>query len=304
VLALRREPISRAELAREAALDPAGARRALAALGDTGILEESGPARGQQIRLRPQHPLTSTIRVLFADERRLATATFDALRRAVREVRPAPRAAWIIEPMASASTDAGAPPVVVVLTSSKYAARTRDAIGRALADVEKQTGALLELQLWTEPDLTAIAPHEREAIAHGLPLLGLPPAAWLELPDRHRDAKSPAPTLRTHADLDDRARLLARAVAAKLARDPHLIEQARHALSRRLQEAAPAERATLQEWQRLLRTLSPAQLRRFLVDHGPRATRLRQSLPFTDVLTPQERAAVVGKTRNRRSTRP
>ena len=301
VLALRTEPISRAELAREAALDPAGARRALAALGDSGILDESGSSRGQQVRLRPQHPLTSTIRVLFADEHRLATATLDAIRRAVSDVQPPARAAWFIEPVVSTSTDAGSQSVVVVLTSSKHAVRTRDAVGHALADVETQTGVPLELQVWTEPDLAAATPHERETLARAVPLLGPPPSAWLELPDEHKNDETSA-ALRTHADLDDRARLLARAVAAKLARDPHLIEQARQALSRRLQAAAPAERATIQEWHRLLRTLSPAQVRRLLVDPGPRATRLRQSLPFTDVLTPQERAAALGKTRNRRST--
>jgi hypothetical protein len=300
VLALRREPISRAELAREAALDPAGARRALAALGDSGILEESGSARDQHIRLRPEHPLTSTIRVLFADERRLATATLDAIRRAVGDIRPPLRAAWLIEPLASTSTDAGSPPVVAVLTSSKYAGRTRDAVDRALADVAKQTGTPLELQLWTEPDLAAVTPHERETLARGLPLLGPPPSAWLTLPDRRKNEGSSVPALRTHADLDDRSLLLARAVAAKLARDPHLIEQARQALSRRLLAAAPAERATLQEWHQILRTLSPPQVRRLLVDPGPRATRLRQSLPFTDVLTSQERTAALGKARNRR----
>ncbi len=221
VLAPRSEPISRADIAREAALDPAGARRALVALGDSGILEESGSGRGQQIRLRPQHPLTRAIRALFAEERRVATATLDAVRRALSDVRPIPRAAWIIELFPPTPTGAGGTAVIGVLTSSKDAAQTREAVGRALADVERQTGTPLELQVSTGPDLTAMSVAERETNARGIPLLGPPPAAWLGRAGTHKHGDSPAAALRRHADVDDRTRRLARAVAAILARDPH-----------------------------------------------------------------------------------
>jgi hypothetical protein len=40
--------------------------------------------------------------------------------------------------------------------------------------------------------------------------------------------------------------------------------------------------------------MSPSRLRRFLVEPGERATRLRQTLPALDLLTPAERNAVLG----------
>ena len=82
---------------------------------------------------------------------------------------------------------------------------------------------------------------------------------------------------------------MATVVASKLSRDPTLIERARDYVKRRLEKASPAERRTHEEWDRILRTMSPARLQKFLVDPSERAKRLRQSLPFADALTAAER---------------
>ena len=65
---------------------------------------------------------------------------------------------------------------------------------------------------------------------------------------------------------------------------------ARTYISQRLASASPGERRELQEWDDVLRTMSIARLSRFLVDAGQRATRLRQTMPFFAVLTPEEKA--------------
>jgi len=67
---------------------------------------------------------------------------------------------------------------------------------------------------------------------------------------------------------------------------------ARKHVQKRMREASKQEQLELKEWLRLL-SLPPAMLQRFLVDPGPRATRLRQSLPALGLLTPREREAVL-----------
>ena len=75
-------------------------------------------------------------------------------------------------------------------------------------------------------------------------------------------------------------------------RDPSPIESARSVVMKRLVRASPSEQRELREWERVLRS-SPYKIRRLLVDPGERATRLRQTLPFLDALTPEERDAAL-----------
>ena len=99
--------------------------------------------------------------------------------------------------------------------------------------------------------------------------------------------------MNTHEEHDARARRLAVAIAAKLKADPGLAVLAADRVRRRAKEASAGERQELAEWARLLATLSPARLRAFLVEDSERATRLRQSLPALQLLSPTEREAVL-----------
>jgi DNA-binding IclR family transcriptional regulator len=68
-------------------------------------------------------------------------------------------------------------------------------------------------------------------------------------------------------------------VAQLLARKPELVGQAREEITKRLATATPQEARTLREWQQLVDRLSLQRLRRWLIDPGEQATRLRQSMP-------------------------
>jgi hypothetical protein len=121
-------------------------------------------------------------------------------------------------------------------------------------------------------------------------LAGVPPLALLD----DSGVKS-ARALRNrivHEYHDDSARRLAHAIALRLQRDPTRGRVARGHLEKRMRTASKQEQLELKEWLRLL-SLPPAMLQRFLVDPGPRATRLRQSLPALGLLTPREREAVL-----------
>jgi hypothetical protein len=82
----------------------------------------------------------------------------------------------------------------------------------------------------------------------------------------------------------NRARRLAAHIATRIAADPTIIDRAVEWLD-------PSKRA-LAEWRSVLTSLSSRQVEALLLEESERADRLRQSLPFVDVLTPEDRAAV------------
>ena len=93
---------------------------------------------------------------------------------------------------------------------------------------------------------------------------------------------------RVHGDRDLEAHARAAALADLLRRDPSLIRRTLAALERRRASAPDRLKSTLDEWRRLLITQPPARLAKLLVEPDARMTRLRQTLPFTDVLSPDE----------------
>jgi hypothetical protein len=120
-------------------------------------------------------------------------------------------------------------------------------------------------------------------------LAGVPPSA---LTARPRSAAS-VPVLVSHGEHDARSRKLALAIAAKIRRDPSLIAIVTESIQRRAEQASARERHELTEWVRLLSTMSPARLQRFLGEDSERAVRLRQTLPALRLLSAAEREAVV-----------
>jgi hypothetical protein len=302
VLAFRDDPISSADLARQTALDPAGVRRALDTLAQTGVIELVGTGSSRQVRLRSAHPLMGTLRALYLEERRRADAVVEAIRQAAETLTPTPHSVWVNDPVARTPADLMEPIGVGVLTGSKTAAQTLEHLELALADIELAYDVTLEPRVWTRADLAAIAPDDRAALQRAVPVFGAPPLSFVD-PPTLTTWRSPAHQITpSHADLDARSRILAAAIAKKLAHDPDLVRQARAALARQIENAAPGNAHALREWHQLLRTLSPTKLRLFLVDPGPRATRLRQSLPFVDVLTPEERDAILATAPHRQRT--
>ena len=94
-----------------------------------------------------------------------------------------------------------------------------------------------------------------------------------------------------HQRLDARSLAMHCLVARKLLANPVLIAQARSTLARwRAQVAEPVPSYFL-EWGRILEG-SPGEIAAFLASMREDATRLRQSSPFTNLLTPEERARI------------
>jgi len=93
--------------------------------------------------------------------------------------------------------------------------------------------------------------------------------------------------MKTHEQIDERSLAMARAIVAKIDRDPARagLSKARATCLRWLRDRpVPAVR----EWLEIL-DRPWEQVRQVLVDESEEGQRLRQSDPFSGILTPQER---------------
>jgi hypothetical protein len=232
--------------------------------------------------------LARPLRALFEAEAARLERILDGLRRAATALLPPPDALWVEGTIAAGLDRPGDPLVGGVVARSGEAERVGERLRELVAALERKEDVTVEFRLRTRAELVALSPAERGALTRVLPVFGLPAEAVLSRP-----SSTAAYRRRTHADQDDRTLALAQAIAAKLAADPGLVPRARKRLARRLALATPAERRELREWDRVLQTVSLARLQRLLTDRGERATRLRQTLPFLDALSPAERKAVL-----------
>ena len=97
--------------------------------------------------------------------------------------------------------------------------------------------------------------------------------------------------MRTHQEIDARSLELHRLIAARLRREPELLDRVRRTLLRWRDPANPSRAEPyLAEWERLLSSgIEP--LLAAAVEDSERAAALRQCSPFVGILSPKERFA-------------
>lgn len=96
--------------------------------------------------------------------------------------------------------------------------------------------------------------------------------------------------MRTHDEIDQRSLAMHRMVASEILRDPELFQKARATLARWRGTVCVASQPHLAEWERLMNLGIDACLA-VAVEDSQRAAALRQSSPFSGVLSNQERFA-------------
>jgi DNA-binding transcriptional ArsR family regulator len=268
-------PMSVRELARRAKVQLRAMQQAVVKLETAGLVERIGTGSHQKMQLRREHPLAPALRGLFEAERSRVERVLNWLKEAARGQRQAAEAIWLEGPLAEGVDDGDGALVVGIMARSDRVDAVVDAFREKMGDLMRREDVRMEVRGWTRADLEAVGRERAQALAASIPLLGVPPAsAGEEAPARGRGA-------RAHADIDAELRLRGGRVAVALARRPELLAQAREEIARRLATAPAQESRTLREWQQLLQGLSPQRLRRWLVDPGEQATRLRQSMPLT-----------------------
>jgi hypothetical protein len=95
---------------------------------------------------------------------------------------------------------------------------------------------------------------------------------------------------RGHHQLDARSRALHAAVANQIRRDPALLAIPLANLDRWEHEQGPTP--AFQEWRQILLSEPLEHVLSLLEEDSERADRLRQSSPFTGILSPEERAEI------------
>ncbi len=283
-------PLSASELAETTQLGLAGISKAVGGLIASGIVERVGTSTRSPVRIRGDHPLTPAIRGLFRQEREQFERLVERLREAAAKLHPPPRAVWVQGPVAKGTDRVGDTVVIGILTSAANVDRTRAALEEEIVALDREFGIMLEVRALSAADLETALPEAIAELRGVIILLGPEPVAFIS-PAAGPKAGRP-PRTRSHADADARARAFALAIADRLATDPTLVPRARAFIAHRLEKSAAGEQRELREWDRILRTMSIARLRRFLVDPSERATRLRQTLPFVGALTAEERERI------------
>jgi hypothetical protein len=288
VLALAETSLTAGELARRAVLGRTGVYPVLASLEVTGIIEFVGAGAQRQVSYRKAHPLSAAVAALFRAEAERVDALTAALRRSLVSIAPQPTAAWLEGSILSGEDRMGEVITCTLLGDPGSLPPMIDQLSEQLERIERKFEVHIEVRGITRSELAMRSPEQLKMLADAIVLCGVPPAGLLP-----QAARSRAGHRALHEDHDARSRRLAVAIAEKLKRDPALATQMRQHLKKREKTASPQERRELLEWGRILATMSPSRLRRFLVEPSERATRLRQTLPALNLLTPAERDAVL-----------
>jgi hypothetical protein len=287
VLALRRISLTAGELARTATLGRTSIYPALRQLERAGIVEFVGAGAQRLVQLRDRHPLSRFLRDLFRSESRRFEALTIALRDLLADLPQRLMSAWIDEPADDAQS-AETLRLSVVARPEELEPIT-DYLNTHLAEVERKYDVHIAIQELTRSELETLHTTSSANLNAVALVAGVPPLA---LADRSGPAANDS-TFASHDEHDVRSRKLALAIAAKIKRDPGLIAMAEDHVKIRAQKASSRERRELAEWLRILSTMSPARLQRFLVENSERAIRLRQTLPALRLLSPAEREAVL-----------
>lgn len=273
VLADRRIPISAAELSRQTLLQRSTVSRTLKQLDQLGVVHFTGVAPQSQAALRDRGMLAKAIRQLFEQER----ARFDALLTGLQDAASKLRviSAWLGGSIGLGIDHPGDPVPIFVLDNPDVVALNAQILRQSLERLERKLDVTFDVNEVTMADLgTSVGAEQLEGTTY---LAGVPPIGLLEsVTTTKRNARR---RIATHSVHDAAALDRGRRIADAIRRDPSIIDQARAYVANRLRVASRGEKRELDEWRRILNS-SPSSIRKLLTDPGPRATRLRQTLPF------------------------
>lgn len=288
-LCLEPFPVSRSELGRLAGLETKGAHLAANRLLREGVLRMVGRGLRQQVELEDRHPLIRPIQELFRAEQARIESVLEALRESARELAPQLMAAWIQGGFARGDDRPEEPLTMGVLAGSKNLSSVVRTMRNHIGTIEASQDITIEIVGYTQPDLATMKPREIPGLSDSLPLFGPPPLAFSPITEEHRALRNAI----AHGDREKEQLLLLDTIVDRILRDPAKLRAAKEYVSKRLAVASEHERHELREWDTILNTMSGERLRRFLFDPGERAQRLRQTMPFLDILSPKEREEIL-----------
>lgn len=272
ILTAGKAAVGRADVARMARLNPSGVRRILDRLADLGLVEIVGSGKNQAVSLRDRHPMAESLRSLFSAETDVYNRIVTTARAVISDQSPFPQAVWIENSINSSpgTVDIG------VLGSPENIDRLVASIEQQFRTIENRLATHFVVHGYADADLLVNALKQFDRLEDITLLSGWIPIQW------RMNGGGP---IRTHRDLDKRARMIGEIIADQLPSNYSLIERAIEWIDHRLQPAGDRDYSDLREWRQILTELSVRQIQAFLKEDSERATRLRQSLPFVDAMT-------------------
>jgi len=293
VLSLDPDPLTRTELARRARLEPKGAHLAAERLLEEGILARVGSGGLQHVALAETHPLTNAIRALFVAERERVDRLLEELRAAAKRLSNDINSAWIQGGVAADEDRPGEPVTVAALAPTSKSGTASKALRDAITPIEHAEDVTIDTKVYTRPDLVTLGAEEKTAFARILLLFGPSPVSIISQ-SAHADESRPP----LHSNREAEELLLAEAIVRYLRKHPSRRRLALDYIVKRWNDASPQERHELEEWKAILQSSSTVRLERLLTAPGERSTRLRQTLPFLNLLSAEEREQVLARVRN------
>lgn len=263
-------PLGASDIARLSELTPAGTRKALDRLLESGVVEHVGSGRTLQYRLRNREPLIKALEFLFDKEHERYDSFVSSLKKALINFTEI-RMAWFSD----ALVGAGEPIEMCVVADTKAVDWIDEELRTRLRDIEQEYDLIIETRIFTRAD--APAPN--------------PDATFLVSMETDTVTEKRSP--QSHTLKEERSLMMAREIVKIMRSDPSLITRAKHHLSQLLYDGQGTATRAIAEWRQILDTYSPRQLRQLLVSTSSRSTRLRQSSPFFAVLSAKERDKLI-----------
>ncbi len=271
-------PLGVSDAARLAGLTPAGTRKALERLLESGIIERVGNGRALQYGLRVQDKVVQALGLLFAREHERYYTIISSLKNALVDLHEI-LMAWVD----GLPIGAREPVEITVITETKAISWIGEELRSRLVGLEKEFDLTIEVALFTRAD--APSPGQDAVLLRSV-VMDLKPGTR-------------RPT-QTHDQAVERSLHFAQGIAELIRSDPSLIKRVKHHLNRLIYDNQGIAVGDIAEWRQLLETYSPDRIRELLVSRSSRADRLRQSSPFFAVLTAEERDQLIASIENRR----
>lgn len=285
VMVTVKDSISHSELMQRTGLSRQGTYDVVEKLVKSGVLAYVGSGQRQQIILRGDYPLSMAIKQLFNKELSRYQKLVDELKHEISKLDFQLRTAWIYGKVAKGEDEYGDPLDIALLGPLKEIDQATNQLKENLFkhSVEARYDITIEVTGMTLADLEQSNIPDDDPIIH---LWGVDPK---KLVKRHSDTVSHGATHLTHQDHDERSKQEAKIWAYLLGIYPEIIPRTLSHLENKLVQEGTGDQTDLLEWRQILQSMSIQRLKKFLESDTERSQRLRQSLPFWEVLSADER---------------
>ena len=275
-------PVSHSELLDRTDLSRQGVYDITKRLVETGVISYIGSGRQQLVIARKEHPLYEKLVNLFNEETRRYETLIKSLQTAITKLEIQPDSAWIFSGVARWTDEYGDPVQIALLgklnTIDSITSNFRKSLLQnrveSTFDVTIDISGITMADLETKPHLT------KDGIIH----------LWGIHPDVYLNPNKSAPTsIKSHHHFDKKSLLGSQVWSALLKSNPEIIPRTISMLEKQIDTISSGEKMELEEWKNILENSSYQRLKKLIESDSQRSTRLRQSLPFWEVLTDNER---------------